>query len=309
MAIFGGKQWFRDNLAPYLTIIKNQLCSIPPQIHMPLPIEVTTGVVTHVELKGDYFHPDTTVYLAFVYGTVTNVTWNNFHSIEFDIFVGSDSTVSVAVTSCGNTTNFDVVATTSTWVDLRAGSTDTWTETHDPGTTISYDAEGLISNGALWSNWYKFTSHSWLRSVPKRVSFIVKHNGTAHMSGIMSNEQNEASTAQYYQAEIYSYYTGSTFWGFYGTNAAHGGVSSNQSGGQPISTYPYYRFEFENNGEVGANYSLHGLADLSNFDDTSHQLKLGTVPANFTADGTTLYVAATTGTTSQRMVAFKIEDM
>jgi hypothetical protein len=307
MAIFAGKQWFRDNLQPYLTVIKGELCKHPPVVHSTQPIHVVTGTVNHVILKGDYFHPNLTVYLPFVNGTITNVVWNNFHEIEFDIFVGTDSTVTPTITTCDGTATFDVLAVTSTWVDLRAGSPSTWTETHDPGTTITYDSEGLISTGSLWGNWYKFTSHSWARTTLKKVEFIMKHNNTAHMAGIMGSEQDETSNAQYYQAEIYAYFP-NTFWGFYGTNVSHSGVNGSQAGA-PALTDPYYKFVFENNGQPGSNYYLYGLADLSNFDDTSNLMMSGTVPASFTCDSPTLYVAATTANNTQRMVAFNITDM
>jgi len=307
MAIFAGKQWFRDNLAPFLTVIKGEICKHPPIIKDTQPIHVNTGTITHVVLKGDHFSPNVTVYLAFIFGTITNVNYIDFHTIEFDIFVGSDSTVDVLITTCEGEVHLAVEATTSTWVDLRTGSSSTWTETHDPGTNITYDAEGLTSSGSIWGNWYKFTSHTWLRSVPKKVSIIMKNSGSAHMAGIMSNEQDESSSSQYYQAEIYAYISTSYFWGFYGTNAAHAGASNNQ-GNTPLGSYLYWKIIFENNGEVGSTFNVYGLMNLSNLDDVTNLLKTGTVSSAMTADGTTLYVAATTNNDS-RMVAFKVEDM
>lgn len=307
MPLFAGKTWFRNNIAPYLTKIKSEICKQPPVVHSTTPIIVYTGQITHVILDGDYFHPGVTVYLPFIYGAVTNVNWINFHTIEFDIFVGSDSTVQPLITTCEGSVTIDVTSITTAWVDLRLGSGSAFTEQHRAGTSINRDSEGLYSDGVIWENWYKFDSHTWDRvSENKKVSIIMKNSGSAHMFGIMGNEQDESATAQYYQAEVYAYYTSSGIGRFYGTDAAHNGQSDNFSGTY-TPTQPYMKIEYDDNGEAGAEVRFYDMVDLSNF-NAGTLILTTTVGAVLDADSTTLYVAATT-TATARMVAFKLEDM
>jgi hypothetical protein len=132
-------------------------------------------------------------------------------------------------------------------------------------------------------------------------------SGSTHMVVIFSNEQDESSTAQYFQGEIQLYTSGTTATYFYGTNAAHAGVNQNLS--DVAATYVYTKVVFTNNGQAGATCKLYGLGNLNDLDDETNLITTYVVASNMTADGTTLYPGCITGDASTHLVAVKVENM
>ena len=307
MTVHSGKTWFRDNISPYLTKIKAEMATVggsPPIVYSTDVTTIPINTVVTITVTGDFFTPAMTITCPTA--TISNYVFLTQQSCTFDITTTTAQNNVISYTTSSSVTS-DILSTVSAWTDLRTGG-DAYTETHDPGTTVTQDAEGLWSNGSLWSNWLKITSASWNRTNPKRVSFVLKTGGTACMFGIMGNEQDENATAQYYQAEIYAYVPSTYVWGFYGTNAAHAGASSTQTN-VTINAYPYTKIEFQDNGEAGSTFKIFGLSDLTDFDDESNLLGTWTVGVAMTADSTTLYPCCTTGSINIRFVAFKVEDM
>ena len=306
MTDFAGKAWFRANIIPYLTTIKANSTSgggTPPLVTSHAPVSIGINTVTTIAVTGDFFTP--TMAPTCPTGTVTNYVFISQQSCTFDITFPSDQTNTITLTTVGGSTTINIDSTVSNWIDLRAGG-DTYTETHKSGTTISQDATGLRSTGALWSNWLKIDSESWLRANPSHMSMIIKVSGTAMMAGIMGSDQVPSASSQYYQAEIYSYIPSTYCYGFYGTNAGHNGVNSNLTNIQ-ISSYAYTKLVWEHSGEVGYTMKVYGLTDLTDLDDLTNLLGTHTVPATFTADSVTLYPCVTMGTQNQRLVAVKVE--
>jgi len=308
MALFSGKTWFRNNIMPYLTKIKAEIAAsggTPPLVTTSTPPNFNINTVTAVSVTGDFFTPTMTATCPTA--TITNYTFISQQSCTFDILTSTAQTNTITLTTVGGSTTLSVTSLASAWVDLRTGGS-VYTETHRTGTTITQDADGLRSSGILWSNWLKITSVSWQRVNLKRVSIIYRGDNSACMVGIMGSDQIESSTAQYYQAEIYAYNTGSAIARFYGTNAAHTGVSSAITS-TTTSGNTYIKLVYSNNGNNTGTMKIYGLSNLSNLDDVSNLLNTITIPAVFTADSVTLYPCVTFGSTSQRLVAVKVEDM
>lgn len=308
MPLFSGKTWFRNNITPYLTKIKSEIasnsCCYPPIITAIDPIVFPISVTTTVGLKGEFFTP--TMVITCPTATISNYTFINQQECTFDIITSTAQVNTITATTAGGSDTITIESVLSLWIDLRLGSTSTFTEEHKAGTTVTRYSDGMGSNGSLWSNWIRFPSDQWNRSTLKQCSIIMKKSA-ANMAGIMSTEeQDENSSAQYYQAEIYAYMPSTYMWGFYGTNSANTGISGNQSN-VTIST-PYYKIQFNDNGQSGSTFRIFGLADLTNFDDESDLLGTWTVPASFTANDNPIMPCVTmSGAT--RIVAYKVKDM
>ena len=306
MAALQGKSWFRANIAPYLSIIKSAMSGYPPIITLVDTTTVTTNVTVTVTVTGDFFTPDMTVTCPT--GTTSNFVFINQHEVKFDFITTTAQSNTISFATPFGAASFTIVSTVVTWIDLRLGSGSTFTEVHRSGTTVTRDANGMRTSGSVWSSWVRFPSHEWNRSVMKKLSMIVQGNSSAHMVGIMSAaNQNTTSTAQYYEAEIYAYCPSSYIWGFYGTNAAGGGTSNSQSNIQ-ISSYPYYKIEFNDNGQVGSTFKVFGLSNLSNFDDQTNLLGTWTVGTNMSANDT-LIMPCFTMSSGSRLVAYLVENM
>lgn len=307
MPLFAGNTWFRDNIIPYLTKIKAEInansgCCSPPIVTSFNPPTFPINTVTTVTLIGDFFTPSLVITCGTA--TISNFQFITQQQCTFDITTNTGQVNTVDVSNGGGSVNISVESITSSWVDLRVGSSSVFTEEHSAGITVVRDAEGIGNTGNLWGTWLRFPSHSWDRVSLKKCSIIVK-NATLHMAGLMSTEnQNETSASQYYEAEIYVYMNGSAQ-AFYGSNAAGIGVSDLHTA-IAIPT-PYYKIEFNNNGQVGSQFKVFGLSNLTNFDDVSNLLGTWTVGTSMTANDVPIMPCITmTGAT--RIVAFKIED-
>ena len=271
-----------------------------PMFYDTTPPSIRLGDTKTLTITGEFFTPDMTV--TSTDATITNFTFISTESITCDIEGTAVLTATITLTTPVGTVDFTyLVDVASQWVDLRIGG-DAYTETHKSGTTVTQTTEGLQQSGSLWGNWLKITSEIWQRSVPADVGIIMKMANSTLMFGIMGSLQNESSGSQYYQAELYCYFSSGNTSSFYGTNSSHGGVSGAIA---VVSSagYPYIKVKFSNNGEAGHTVYFYGLSDLNDFDDESHLLGQRTVPANMTAASPQLYLCATMGNTSQRMVA------
>jgi hypothetical protein len=311
MAIFNSLNWFRLQILPYLTVIKNNSNGLPaPIIYNYSPQLITAYPLltpTLINITGDFFHPLTTITCPTC--TITNSTFINSTSLSFEMGSSINLIHNITITTPSGSTVITVESILEQWIDLRSGTTSVFTVLSEPSTNITYNSEGIRSNGSLWWNWYKFNSHQWLRSTPKNISIIMKTRG-AHMCGILSEEQDENSNSQWLESEIMIYLnSGESLSRFYGTDSTHNGVNGNILNiSIDDNVYPYYKWTINNNGNVGEQYSIHGLADLTNFDDNSNLINSGVIDNVFTANGNTLMVGALPrGNT--RMVAFKIEDV
>ncbi len=124
-----------------------------------------------------------------------------------------------------------------------------------------------------------------------------------------STATNETNTAQYAQAEVQAYFSGSTnFWGLYGNNGSIGSAGS-QGNGISISTGAY-KIKFEQDGEVGKQFTLYKLssANESDWDDKSNMLKTFVIEGSLNPDERNImpFIIPRSGG-SQRFVAIKID--
>jgi len=308
VSLFIGKTYFRNNILPYLTKIKAEIASNsgggnPPIVTSTDITEIPISTVTTITVTGDFFSPSMVVSCGTA--TITNYVFITQQSCTFDITTATPQSNTITYTGGGGSDTSTITSTVSNWIDLRTGG-DTYTESHDPGTTITQDATGLSSTGSLWDNWLRIDSHSWSRSNLKRVSIIVK-SGNTHMVGILSELQGEGSASQYYEGEIWAYASGSNLIYFYGTNSLGAGTSQDIS--NSALSYTYHKVVFENNGQPGSTFRVYGFNSLADFDDNSNLLGSDTVASNMNANGSTLKVGTIFGNTSNRLVAFLIEDM
>ena len=306
MPDFNGKTWFRENLAPYLSIIKSQMSGYAPIITSTNLTEIQTNVVETIVVTGDFFTPDLVVASNTL--TISNFVFVSQTEIQFDVTTTTAEANTVSLTTPFGAVTLNILSVSAPpWIDLRSGSGSVFTEQHRAGTNFVRDADGAGTTGAIFSSWLRFNSHQWDRNTPKRLSIIGKANDT-HMIGIMSTQnQNETASGQYFEAEIYAYVASTYVYGFYGTNISGGGVSQYLAGGS-FGGKPYYKLQFNDNGEAGSTFRIFGLADLSNFDDESNLVATWTVPASFTANDTPIMPCITGGATS-RIVAYLVEDM
>jgi len=309
MTEFQGKDWFRANIAPYLQEIKNEICTLK---YPPIVIEYTPRIVsvetwTTIHVVGEFFTPD--IEILCQTGEVSDIKFINGNKLLFRFKTAVSQIHELIFKTSGGETTIKISSNDVSWIDLREGSFTEFTVKNKPGTNITYDSEGLISDGTLWENWYKITSHKWKRKTPKRVSIVMKGNRSTHMVGILGSDHREDYEYQYAEGEVWLYFKKEKLVGFYGTKKNHAIHEDYSIPDNVVINSPYYKYIVEDNAVPGSNYYIYELENLDNLEDTSNLLYSGKISKLFTCNSKILYVGALTAYDKQRMVAFKIEDM
>lgn len=255
-------------------------------------------------ISGGNFDYHSTVTIPGWDGTIDSVKYISHEEMQVFVTAGSSESVYSVVVHNGNlsSTGYLVdhgldaleVVTLPPWQDLRSGGTN-FTHGNGSGNDIRYrsgmnlarDAGGMYFTGSSpWSSWVKFESLGWTRGQNKTLEWIFTSPSGAMMIGVGSTAANESSTAQYAQAEVLAYFSGSTtLWGLYG-NVGTPGSSGSQNVSTNFSSEETYKIKFENDGGVGGVFSFYQLpsASPSDWDNESSLLSSFTIGATLNPD-------------------------
>lgn len=305
MAIFSAKTWFRNNIQPYLEIIKLNSSGNAPIIDSFSPQEIPTGSTMIITVTGQFLTPATT--FSSPSGTVSNIVFISTHEMTFDLIEPSPSLVTITVDNGFSSTTFQINAIVAPWVDCRLGSGSIFTVQTDVfGNGMIRDARGVGVDSSKWDAFVKFTSHEWSRSNPAKVTIIMETIGNSNYAGIFGSEQDTLSNSQEDEFEISMFIRANdNLRRFRGTDVNHIALSSNIP--QVTVTSPYYKIVFFNNGAGGNAFQAFEKDDLVDFDVNNALIVTEGIPATFTADSPLLQVGFS-GNSNARIVAFRIEN-
>lgn len=282
----------------------------PPFIIDVINASLSINETKTIRILGSFFHPNSIVELPSLDITLNSFTYISSEEIEasvtssnvedlFDVIVKNNTLTSG--TSGANAIMVELV----TWIDLTDAGPPLPNLRARDGVTVIRDEFGLYTSGVgNWGNWIKFEDFIWQRGTNQTFSFVfVKYGGSSIMFGIGSDNTNEGSSAQYFEAENVMYTYSDKIGPFYG-----GGTGNNWS--QDFNTISiayntYYKVVFRDDGAAGENMEIHQVTQ-SDWDTNIATVATGV----FTANGsqTNLMPFGTLGTDANyRIVAFKIE--
>ncbi len=280
---------------------------------------VNHSTTVDITITGDYFIKDN-MEVTIANQTINSITYVNSQALIVNLTTNSVDGLYDIVVKNGHgevvlSEGFEVKL--STWIDLRENG-EAFTHGNSEGNDIRYrsgmsmvrDAKGMYFSGSNpWSSWVKFASLQWTRGENKILEWIFTQPNSSMMIGIGSTATNETNTAQYAQAVVQAYFSGSTnFWGLYGNNGSVDSAGS-QGNGISISTGTY-KIKFEQDGGAGKQFTLYKLpsTSASDWDDENNILKTFVIGGSLNPDEQNImpFIIPRSGG-AQRFVAIKID--
>lgn len=194
----------------------------------------------------------------------------------------------------------------STWIDFREGGSAIASGDFSMASKLSLvrDAEGVSFTGdSGWDTWASYDKLLHPDTEKKTYSFILPRISSRLMIGVGRENNNETSTAQYFEGEVMAYFTSSSsFWGFYGNRTS-------ESEGANFGSGKAVKLVFENNAQVGSKFYLYELPGFSeqHWADTSKIIRTGTIDNYFSHAGVRVCPYFVPYSPAEKITALKVE--
>lgn len=259
----------------------------PPYIAKVLPKKLQANSTGEIEIEGSFFTRSMT--LELISGVVRDVEFISDNKITATITTSGIGTLDLILNNGQETIGFRALEVIDApWIDLRQNGETLTLDTDlvlGSGIQAIRNASGMYFQGArLWSSSAAFEKYKFARGDSKSIEIIFNNSGNSYMVGVGKNPRNINSSAQYYEAELVAYFSGTRFNSLFGERASLSYQRTLASGGG-------LKVKFTDDVKVGAEFFLYQLdsTDPSDWDQISNLVVSDFIDSRFRLAGEEIF--------------------